>query len=151
MQEQRSEETESPSKEPSQTVIRLDCDRYAEYHYLCRCDDLFHEIEDLKAEGKAFELSEQEEMLLAILRRVIRRMRKVRDVFRWNARCPDGTSSGGRLSSSRAESQNLGATIQISRESLYEMRAGRPPRHASASLPIEETSSQQSASVLDFR
>lgn len=49
-----------------------------------------HEIEAMKAEGKAFELSAEEEKLLLAFRRFKLRMRKDGEVFTWQTRRPDG-------------------------------------------------------------
>src|SRR5580704_11457051 len=47
-------------------------------------------IEEMKAEGKALELSEEEERMLHAFRRFKLRMRKDGDVFTWQTRKPEG-------------------------------------------------------------
>lgn len=49
-----------------------------------------HEIEQMKAEGKALELSDEEERLLIAFRRFKLRMRKDGEVFTWQTRKPEG-------------------------------------------------------------
>lgn len=48
------------------------------------------EIEQMKAEGKALTLSEEEERLLFSFRRFKLRMRKDGEVFKWQTRRPEG-------------------------------------------------------------
>ncbi len=48
------------------------------------------EIELMKAEGKAIELSEEEEQLLRSFRRFKLRMRKSGEVFTWQTSLPEG-------------------------------------------------------------
>lgn len=48
------------------------------------------EIEAMKAEGKALELSEEEEQMLKSFRRFKLRMRKNGEVFKWQTRLPEG-------------------------------------------------------------
>ncbi len=47
-------------------------------------------IESMKAEGKALELSDEEERMLHSFRRFKLRMRKHGEVFTWQTRKPDG-------------------------------------------------------------
>lgn len=47
-------------------------------------------IEEMKAEGKALELSDEEEQMLKSFRRFKLRMRKNGEVFKWQTRLPDG-------------------------------------------------------------
>lgn len=44
----------------------------------------------MKAEGKALELSEEEEQMLKSFRRFKLRMRKNGEVFKWQTRLPEG-------------------------------------------------------------
>ncbi len=48
------------------------------------------EIESMKAEGKALELSDEEERMLHSFRRFKLRMRKHGEVFTWQTRKPEG-------------------------------------------------------------
>ncbi len=48
------------------------------------------EIESMKAEGKAHELSDEEERMLLSFRRFKLRMRKHGEVFTWQTRKPEG-------------------------------------------------------------
>ena len=50
-------------------------------------------IEEMKAEGKAIELSEEEERMLRSFRRFKLRMRKDGEVFKWQTRRPEGIQS----------------------------------------------------------
>ena|ERR1700733_5020754 len=48
------------------------------------------EIEAMKAEGKALELSDEEEQMLKSFRRFKLRMRKNGEVFKWQTHVPEG-------------------------------------------------------------
>lgn len=48
------------------------------------------EIELMKAEGKAFTLTQEEEDMLLAFRRFKLRMRKNGEVFKWQSRMPEG-------------------------------------------------------------
>ena len=50
------------------------------------------EIEAMKAEGKALELSDEEEQMLRSFRRFKLRMRKNGEVFKWQTRLPEGVA-----------------------------------------------------------
>lgn len=51
---------------------------------------VFQTIQQMKAEGKAFELSAEEEDLLNSFRRFKLRMRKDGEIFTWQTRKPEG-------------------------------------------------------------
>jgi hypothetical protein len=51
-----------------------------------------HEIELMKTEGKALELSDEEEQVLRSFRRFKLRMRKDGEVFTWQTRKPEGVT-----------------------------------------------------------
>lgn len=81
MQEQKFEELEQRSVEPG---LR---DEIKRAESLARVRD---QIEQMKAEGKAMELTAEEEEMLHAFRRFKLRMRKNGEVFTWQSRLPEG-------------------------------------------------------------
>lgn len=81
MQEQKFEELENRAS------LSAELDQIKKLETRSR---VHQEIESMKAEGKAFELSSEEEEMLRSFRRFKLRMRKDGEVFTWQTRKPEG-------------------------------------------------------------
>ncbi len=81
MQEQKFDELENRASLSSEMDAIKKLEARARVH---------HEIEAMKAEGKALELTEEEEKLLHSFRRFKLRMRKEGEIFTWQTRRPTG-------------------------------------------------------------
>jgi hypothetical protein len=81
MQEQKFQELETRASETGVTDQIKKLEARARVH---------QEIEAMKAEGKAFELSTEEESMLKEFRVFRLRMKKDGEVFTWQTRKPDG-------------------------------------------------------------
>ena len=81
MQEQKFEELESRASRISETDALKKLGARAR---------VFHEIELMKAEGKAMELTSEEEEMLRSFRRFRFRMTKAAETFTWQTRKPEG-------------------------------------------------------------
>jgi len=81
MQEQKFEELENRASETEGVDQIRKLEARARVH---------QEIEAMKSEGKAFELSAEEELMLKEFRVFKLRMKKDGEVFTWQSRKPDG-------------------------------------------------------------